>query len=151
MLYTKPPHTFSPQMDVVGCYVICGDAILLLHRHGHKSNGGLWGLPAGKREEGETLEGAMSRELKEETGLIVSVSEIRYLESVFVRHHQRDFVYSTFSLSYTLQPEIHINTYEHQSFAWVRPEEAFNLPLVNDQDTCMRRFCASFGFKMGAK
>ncbi len=48
--------------------------ILLSQRHQHVHQGGLWEFPGGKREPGETIEEALSRELYEELGLSVKVS-----------------------------------------------------------------------------
>eukprot|EP00967_Tisochrysis_lutea_P038217 scaffold45820_cov19-Tisochrysis_lutea.AAC.1 len=48
---------------------------LVLQRPPGKANAGLWELPGGKLDEGETPEGALVRELREELGLEVIGTE----------------------------------------------------------------------------
>jgi mutator protein MutT len=56
----------------VGGIVLDADRVLLVKR-GHEPLKGLWSIPGGKLELGETLRGAVRRELREETGLEVRV------------------------------------------------------------------------------
>jgi 8-oxo-dGTP diphosphatase len=59
----------EPDQLVVGA-VICNDGnVLLLKRPADDFMGGIWELPGGKVEPGETIDAALSREVKEETGL----------------------------------------------------------------------------------
>lgn len=63
-------------MPCVGAVVLDPDGRLLLVRRGHDPHAGLWSLPGGRVEDGETLERAVRREVLEETGLRVDVGEV---------------------------------------------------------------------------
>lgn len=84
-----------PELPIPGvaAVVIRNDAILLVKR-GQEPSQGVWGLPGGVVELGETIEEAVSREVKEETG--VDISPVRLLtvldsvtkdESGKIRYH----------------------------------------------------------------
>jgi ADP-ribose pyrophosphatase YjhB (NUDIX family) len=56
----------------VGAVIADADGRLLLIRRGHEPGKGLWSLPGGRIEDGETDEQALVREVAEETGLAVT-------------------------------------------------------------------------------
>lgn len=56
----------------VGAIVIDERGRLLLVKRGHEPGAGLWSIPGGRVEPGETDAEALVRELREETGLTVS-------------------------------------------------------------------------------
>jgi ADP-ribose pyrophosphatase YjhB (NUDIX family) len=94
----KPPacpqcrwiHYENPKI-LVGCVVTCADKLLLSQRALEPSRG-LWALPAGFLESGESLEEGATRELMEETGIQVdattlmphSFSSLLDIEQVYV-------------------------------------------------------------------
>jgi 8-oxo-dGTP diphosphatase len=64
----------STPADVVPCVgAIITDAAgrLLLIKRGHEPGKGLWSIPGGRVEPGETDQQAVIREVREETGLVV--------------------------------------------------------------------------------
>lgn len=140
MIYGKVPTDFIPKFQVVSCYVECHGKLLFLHRPTHKSQGGKWGVPAGKVEIGETREEAIVREIKEETGLTVTQNSLDFLKSISVRHSDYDFIYHMYRIKFDLFPEIKINHAEHQDYKWVSPTEALSLDLVTDLDSCINMY-----------
>jgi 8-oxo-dGTP diphosphatase len=72
-LRTVPDVTPPALVPCVGAVVRDDAGRLLLIRRGHEPSRGLWSLPGGRVEPGETLEAAVVREVREETGLEVRV------------------------------------------------------------------------------
>lgn len=68
-----------PETGVIPCVgAIISDTAgrLLLIKRGHEPGKGLWSLPGGRVEAGETDEQAVIREVREETGLTVAVERL---------------------------------------------------------------------------
>lgn len=66
-----------PNRPIVACHAVIqrGNEILLTQR-GSEPGKGLWSIPGGVVELGETLHEALRREVQEETGLEIEVKEI---------------------------------------------------------------------------
>ena len=60
----------------VGAVVTDGHGRLLLIKRGHEPGAGLWSIPGGRIEPGETDAEALVREMLEETGLAVEVGSL---------------------------------------------------------------------------
>jgi len=65
-----------PVVPCVGAVVHDADRRLLLIRRGNEPHRGLWSLPGGRVEPGETVAEAIVREVREETGLAVSAGPV---------------------------------------------------------------------------
>jgi 8-oxo-dGTP diphosphatase len=65
-----------PLIPCVGAIITDGRGRLLLIKRGHEPDAGLWSLPGGRVEPGETDEQAVVREIREETGLSVQCDRL---------------------------------------------------------------------------
>ena len=141
MIYPTKPKNFKSKHDVVSCFLEYNGEILLLHRPEHKNQGGKWGVPAGKTENGETLVQAIIRELREETSFVLAEEKkLLYFGKMFVKHPAYDFTYHIFHLPLSEKPNIILNPEEHQDFRWITPKDSLKIDLVTDQDTCVKLF-----------
>lgn len=89
-----------PVVACVGAVVLDAAGRLLMIRRGHEPHAGLWSLPGGRVEAGETLEQAVRREVLEETGLTVGVGDVVGR----VRIPAGSVVYEVVDLACTLDP-----------------------------------------------
>ncbi len=139
MIHKREPNGFNPKFEVVSCFAQHRNSILLLLRNSDKDEKNKWGMPAGKVEPGETLQDAMRREFREETGLTIA-GDFDYLTTVFVRYPKYDFIYHMFKITLPEKGIVMINSKEHSQFRWKEPREALKMALVRDQDTCIKMF-----------
>ena len=63
-------------MECAGAVIRDASGRLLLVRRGHEPSSGLWSLPGGRVEPGESAAAAAAREVREETGLDVAVGPL---------------------------------------------------------------------------
>ncbi|NKB43313.1 MAG: NUDIX domain-containing protein [Alphaproteobacteria bacterium] len=85
-----------PQVGV-GVVVINKDEQVLLIRRGQEPNKGLWTIPGGRQEPGETLFETAHREILEETG--VSISEPVLIDVVdLIRHDDQGMLIRHYTL-----------------------------------------------------
>jgi A/G-specific adenine glycosylase len=65
-----------PRYDIAVGVIWRGDELLISKRHADDLLGGLWELPGGKQESGETLEESLAREVREELGIEIAVGDL---------------------------------------------------------------------------
>ena len=71
------PEPSSPaRLQCVGAVITDEAGRLLLILRGHEPGIGLWSIPGGRIEPGETDEQAVVREVREETGLVVTCGRL---------------------------------------------------------------------------
>ena len=107
--------------------------ILISKRPAGSHLSGSWEFPGGKREDGETLEECLEREIREELG--VAVRAERFLSRV-------DHEYETFTISLHLflcsEPEGEPTPMGCESVAWVHPEELCRYPMPPADEELIR-------------
>ena len=101
-------------LQVVGAAIINDNGEVLCAQRGYGSLKGKWEFPGGKIEQGESDAEALTREIKEELGINVSVKEM-----IDENYHE----YETFSVNLKVYKCSYvsgeINDGEHQSLKWV--------------------------------
>jgi mutator protein MutT len=124
---------------IVACLVYVDGKILLLKRHPKKSQGGLWALPAGKIEEGESEAEAIVRELAEETGIKVDGSELVYQDRYHLNAKKADeYAVVVYRLDLARSPAIALDSKEHVDKVWKQPSEIIAMKnAIADMDVLL--------------
>ena len=143
MIYTTPPEDFQPKFQVSICICEFKDKFLFLQRQKGKGQENQWGAPAGKLEAEETPEAAAKRELFEETGIDVPLSEIKFVQKMYDRYPKFDFVVNIFSTRLNEQKDVTLSPTEHQDYKWVTLEEALNMDYMEDVDVFLKSYFKS--------
>jgi 8-oxo-dGTP diphosphatase len=124
----SPPSGGVPLLLVAACVLIDGAGrVLIARRPEGRAMAGLWEFPGGKLEPGESPEGALARELREELG--IDVSRACLAPFVFASH-----AYDRFHLLMPLflcrrwqgTPVPH----EGQTIRWVTPDALADYPFL---------------------
>lgn len=124
------PNSLVPAASVV---VVDGAGRVLLQR---RVDNGMWALPGGKMELGESLAGCGVRETKEETGIDIEIVGIvgTYTDPGHVFAYDDGEVRQEFSICLLGRPvggSIAVSD-ESTEVAWFAPEEIDGLPMVGN-------------------
>jgi len=131
-----------------GTAIFRGERILLLHRSLHASNPGIWDLPGGQVQVGESLPRAARRETREETGLEVRIGPAFHVEvftSISKRGKMRPTVGVFFHCAAPARKPLRLDSEEHSEFAWVSRTDLDDYPTVPALSRTIRAAFASRG------
>jgi 8-oxo-dGTP diphosphatase len=114
---------------VVGAVVSKDSRILLLRRPQEEFMGGIYELPSGKVEDGESLDSALYREVMEETGLTITriINYIGYFD--YMSGSGRKTRQFNFKVDVAEFDKIKLQ--EHDEYAWVAETEFRNYPITD--------------------
>ncbi len=108
-------------MEVAAGLIFNKGRLLITQRKKFDHLGGLWEFPGGKRESGETFEGCLFRELREELGVDVEVGEL--VESISHEYPERKVLIKFFRCNIILgEPK----SLDCQDLKWVEADELAN-------------------------
>lgn len=115
----------------VGVLVMRAGRVLLIQR-GKEPGRGLWALPGGMVDLGETSRQAAAREALEETGLHVEVGEVCWVADAIVRDDDGRIKYQTVILDFlAAAPEGEpVCADDAMDVRWVGPDDVAALPLT---------------------
>ena len=130
-----------PEPTVGGLIVNKDGMILLVLSHKWFDK---WTIPGGHIELGETMQGALVREVKEEVGLDVSVE--RHLltqEAIFTTQFwkKRHYIFFDFLCSCD-KDHVTVDNREIQGYSWVWPGEALRLNLESFTRNVVEKYLA---------
>jgi A/G-specific adenine glycosylase len=127
-LPVRRPRRPVPHYDVAAAVTARADGrVLVAQRNADDMLGGLWEFPGGRREDGETLPECLAREMREELGVEVEVSD-EDGPLVVVKHAYTHFRITLHAFRCQLvagQPRC----LDCAAFRWVRPAELDALPM----------------------
>lgn len=109
------------------------EKVLLVHRvNDDRSFGGFWAVPGGKVEEGESLLGALDREIREEISVPLTVKYPRLVgERLFFKQDGQRIFSLTFLVPYD-KWDISIQKGEFSEYAWVGKDDFDKYHIIPD-------------------
>jgi len=136
------------QKVVIGGVVIDDGKALIVQRASNEDFfPNHWELPGGKKEPLETIIKTVERELKEETGLDVSVIKpLNTLNYTWESESEiKDATQINFLTKLTGEPNVKLSD-EHQNFAWIKPNEVDNYDLsLEMKEAGKEAFATNYG------
>lgn len=147
MLFREPPTEWNA-VETAACFIEHNGRFLFLKRHPDKKEGNTWCAPGGKSDPGEPPAETVLRETLEETAQALKPESLRPLFTVYVRYPYKDFTFHKFHAEVPEPFTPHLRADEHIAFAWLTLEEALALPLIPDEDECIRIYLGEYRNKL---
>jgi 8-oxo-dGTP diphosphatase len=123
--FVQPPH---PQLAVSA--VIFRDGKILLVRRAKSPAKGVYSLPGGRVEFGETLHAALHREVDEETGLKIEIAGLAaWREVVPGTGGDGHYLIMSFAARWVAHEPV-LND-EHDDFRWLAPDAIGDLKMTD--------------------
>lgn len=123
-------HYFAPQVAAVAIVTRREDNTFLLVQRGEDPGKGLWGLPGGFVEMGETVSEALTREILEETGYTIEIGALVGVWSFYNDSKKIAGVAVIYETRVT-GGELHIAS-DSTAAEWVTYARALEFPLAFD-------------------
>lgn len=115
---------------VVGAIIFLNSMVLLLERGENDFMGGIYELPSGKVESGESLMMALHREVEEETSIKI-YSDVNYL-GYFDYFSKSGKSTRQFNFSATPKTPFNVKLQEHSRYVWAKISELDRYTITND-------------------
>jgi len=112
----------------VGAVIKDGSGRLLLIKRGHEPGKGLWSIPGGRIEAGESDAAALVREVREETGLVVAPG--RLIGSVLRPSGSDESVFDIRDYAASVIGGALVAGDDADDAVWAGPAELDTLPLA---------------------
>ncbi|HRQ86671.1 MAG TPA: NUDIX domain-containing protein [Candidatus Saccharibacteria bacterium] len=109
-----------------------GSVLLLKRAYDDPHNPGLWEFPGGKADAGEDIHEGLTREVHEETGLVIQpYSSIVHIESEVISagKYQGKLYVALFHAARRLSGDLQLSN-EHVAAGWVRPRHGIPANLT---------------------
>ena len=135
-----------PDRPLVGVgAVIHSEGKILLVKRAKEPNRGVWVIPGGLVELGESLENAVAREMKEELGIDVRVESLLGVATEMFVDEQKRTKYHYVLIDFVVAPlqnEIVLND-ESEDCGWFSPEIVMSIKTTENTRNMIRRYVAS--------
>lgn len=131
-------------IDVTAAVIVRDGLILLSLRRDDAHMGGLWEFPGGKREDGETLEACLQRELREELDILVETGECIDV----IEHSYEDRNVKLFFITCKItggSPQ----AIGCADFKWVRPADLAGYDFPEADEEFVKHLFAAFNSRTG--
>ena len=99
---------------------------------------GLWELPGGKMDPGETFDQTLGREVAEETGLVITLDRV---VAAAQWEHPRLHVAYLIMEGHVVEGQVRLSD-EHDDYAWAGPEDIATMEVCSQYLPCLEAIFA---------